>query len=129
MRVLMLVAMPLALIGCKERQTAHDATMAIAEDVSEDAISPLKDNVTNLEERLAALEADLRAEETYSKPLQRPPQPIPRCAVSGRSAGPTSTRWLERAFHTERVYAPEPGAAFGRDASEASCNLPANAWI
>ena len=67
MRVLMLVAMPLALIGCKERQTAHDATMAIAEDVSEDAISPLKDKVTNLEERLAALEADLRAEETYSK--------------------------------------------------------------
>ncbi len=67
MRVLMLVAMPLALIGCKERQTAHDATMAIAEDVSEDAISPLKDKVANLEERLAALEADLRAEETYSK--------------------------------------------------------------
>jgi len=67
MQVLMLVAMPLALIGCKERQTAHDATMAIAEDVSEDAISPLKDKVTNLEERLAALEADLRAEETYSK--------------------------------------------------------------
>jgi len=33
--------MSLALIGCKEQQIAHDATMAIAEDVSEDAISPL----------------------------------------------------------------------------------------
>jgi hypothetical protein len=59
--------MSLALIGCKERETAHDATMAIAEDVSEDAISPLKDKVTSLEERLAGLEVELRSEEAYSK--------------------------------------------------------------
>jgi polyphosphate kinase len=59
--------MSMALIGCQERQTAHDATMEIAEDVSEDAISPLKDRVTSLEERLTALAVDLQAEETYSK--------------------------------------------------------------
>ncbi len=67
MRFVILGAMSLALIGCKERQTAHDATMAIAEDVSEDAISPLKDKVTSLEERLAGLEVELRSEEAYSK--------------------------------------------------------------
>jgi len=67
MRFVILGAMSLTLIGCTERQTAHDATMAIAEDVSEDAISPLKDKVTSLEERLAGLEVELRAEEAYSK--------------------------------------------------------------
>jgi hypothetical protein len=67
MRSLILGVMSLALISCSERQTTHDATMAIAEDVSKDAIAPLKDKVTNLEERLASLEVELRAEEKYSK--------------------------------------------------------------
>lgn len=67
MRFVILGAMSLALVGCKERQTAHDATMAIAEDVSEDAVSPLTDKVTGLEKRLAAVEVELRAEEAYSK--------------------------------------------------------------
>ncbi len=67
MRFVILGAMSLALVGCKERQTAHDATMATAEDVSEDAISPLKDKVTSLEERLAGLEVELRSEEAYTK--------------------------------------------------------------
>jgi uncharacterized protein YceH (UPF0502 family) len=61
MRFVIIGAMPLALVGCKERPTAHDATMAFANDVSEDAISPLKDKVTSLKERLAGLEAELRA--------------------------------------------------------------------
>jgi hypothetical protein len=67
MRFLILGAMSLALIGCKERQTAHDATTAIAEDVSEDAIFPVKETVTGLEERLVAVEGELRKEEAYSK--------------------------------------------------------------
>jgi hypothetical protein len=63
MRSMILGVMSLALISCNERQTSHDATMAIAEDV----ISPFKDKGANLKERLAALEVDLRAQETYSK--------------------------------------------------------------
>lgn len=67
MRFLTLCAMSLALAGCGERQTAHDATMAIAEDVTEDAVSPLKEKVTSLEERLAGLEAELHSAEEFSK--------------------------------------------------------------
>lgn len=69
MRFLILSAMSLALAGCGERQTAHDATMAVAEDVTEDAVAPLKDKVESLEERLESLEAELHAEEEFSKAI------------------------------------------------------------
>lgn len=67
MRFVILGAMSLALVGCQERQTAHDATMAIAEDASEEAVSPLKEKVASLEERLAAVEVELHEEEVYLK--------------------------------------------------------------
>lgn len=67
MRFPIVCAMSLALIGCKERRAVHDATMAIAEDASEDAVSPLKEKVASLEERLAAVEVELHAEEAYLK--------------------------------------------------------------
>lgn len=67
MRFIILGVMSLALTGCNNRQSAHDAAMAIAEDASEDAISPVKDKVTTLEKRLAALESELHQEEKYLK--------------------------------------------------------------
>jgi hypothetical protein len=67
MRYALLGVLALALLGCKERQTAHDAAMSVAEDAAEDAVLPVKENVTALNERIGMLEEGLRREGAYVK--------------------------------------------------------------
>ncbi len=67
MRYAVLGIMALALFGCKERQTAHDAAMSIAEDAAEDTVSPVREKVTGLEERVSELEGKLLTEDAYLK--------------------------------------------------------------
>lgn len=67
MRYAVLAMITLALLGCKERQTARDAAMSIAEDVADDTVSPVKAKVTGLEERVADLENKLGREQAYMK--------------------------------------------------------------
>jgi phage terminase large subunit-like protein len=69
MRHLAGAMLALALTGCQARQSAHDATLAVAQDAAEDAAEPVKEQVKALESRLEELEAELHQEEAYSKAI------------------------------------------------------------